>query len=85
MADWRAEEQQVRLALNGLESADACDQALDAQRILELSNKAHFLYFSQDSFEKAKLLRMLLSNCSVDAVSASPTYRYPFRHHLQKR
>jgi len=28
--------------------------------------------------EKAKLLRMVLSNCAVDAVSVYPTYRKPF-------
>ena len=78
MADWRREEQQVKLALDGLTNAETEDRALSAERTLELANKAYLLYVSQDSFEKAKLLRMLLSNCSVDAVSAIPTYRYPF-------
>ena len=72
------EEQQVKMAIQGLNDAETGDRALDAQRILELANKAYSLYVSQDSTEKAKLLRMLFSNCSVDAVSVTPTYRKPF-------
>ena len=78
MSDWRMEEQQVKSALAGLDNAEFSDRALDAQRIFELANKAHFLYISQNPGEKAKLLKMLFSNCSVDAVSVSPTYRKPF-------
>ena len=32
----------------------------------------------QSPTEKAKLLRMVLSNCAIDAVSLYPTYRKPF-------
>lgn len=78
MTEWRMEEQQVRLALDDLASFENADSALDAQRVFELSNKAYLLYFSQGSTEKAKLLRMMCSNFSVDALSATPTYRYPF-------
>ena len=78
MSDWRMEEQQVKSALAGLDNAEFSDRALDVQRIFELANKAHFLYISQNPGEKAKLLKMLFSNCSVDAVSVSPTYRKPF-------
>jgi hypothetical protein len=77
-ADWRLEEHQVKLALDALTNVATESRALTAERTLELANKAYLLYVSQDSFEKAKLLRMLLSNCSVDAISATPTYRYPF-------
>lgn len=78
MSDWRMEEQQVKMALEGLSNAETSDRALDAQRILELANRAYSLYVSQNSAEKAKLLRMLFSNCAVDAVSITPTYRKPF-------
>lgn len=78
MNDWQMEEQQVKMAIQGLNEAETSDRALDAQRIFELANKAYLLYGSQDSTEKAKLLRMLFSNCSVDAVSVTPTYRKPF-------
>jgi site-specific DNA recombinase len=78
MSEWRMEEQQVKMAIQGLENAEAGDKALDAQRILELANKAHPLYVSQNLVEKAKLLRLMFSNFSVDAVSVSATYRKPF-------
>ncbi|WP_125485106.1 recombinase family protein [Edaphobacter aggregans] len=78
MTDWRMEEQQIKMAMDGLSSAETGDRALDAQRIFELANKVYSLYVSQDSTEKAKSLKMLFSNCSVDAVSVTPTYRKPF-------
>jgi hypothetical protein len=51
---------------------------LDGVRILELANKAYFLYLKQVPAEKAKLLRIVLSNCAMDAASVYPTYRKPF-------
>ena len=78
MTEWRTEEQQVKFALDGLASSENTDRALDAQRVFELANKAYLLYVSQDSAEKAKLLRMMRSNFSVDAASVTPSYRYPF-------
>lgn len=78
MSEWRAEEQQVKMALDGLANAEIGDRALDAQKVFELANKAYSLYFSQDSTERAKLLRMMCSNLCVDAVSITPAYRYPF-------
>ena len=62
----------------GSKTAETGDRALDAQRTFELANKAYSLDVSQNPTEKAKLLKMLLSNCSVDAVSVTPTYRNPF-------
>ena len=47
-------------------------------RILELANKAYFLYLKQPPAEKARLLKIELSNCSVDAVNVYPNYRKPF-------
>ena len=76
-AEWLAEEQQVSLAIQGLANANP-DRIIDAVRIFELANKAHYLYVSQPAPEKAKLLKMVLSNCSVDAVSVYPTYKKPF-------
>ncbi len=78
MADWRTEEQTVRMAIQGLKNAEKSDRALAAQEILELSNSAYSLYVSQNPVEKAKLLRMVFSNCCVDAVTVTPTYRKPF-------
>jgi site-specific DNA recombinase len=59
-SDWRMEELQVKMAIQGLSEAETGDRALDAQRIFELANKAYLLYVSQASTEKAKLLKMLL-------------------------
>jgi hypothetical protein len=51
---------------------------LDAVKILELANKAYFLYAKQSPSEKAKLLNLVLSNCALDAASVYPTYGKPF-------
>ena len=59
MADWRSEEHQVKMAIQGLSNAEAGDRPLGAQRIFELANRAYSLYVSQNSVEKAKLLKML--------------------------
>jgi hypothetical protein len=78
MNDWRLEEQQVEMAIQGLSSAEIGDTVLNAQRIFKLANQAYSLYLADNPAEKAKLLRMLFSNCHVDAVSVTPTYRKPF-------
>jgi len=75
--EWRLEEQQILMAIQGLSEINP-DQALDSVRILELANKAYSLYVRQNSTERAKLLRIVLSNCRLDAASVYPTYRKPF-------
>jgi len=55
MNDWRLEEQQVKMAMEGLNSAEIGDRALDAQRILELANKAYSLYVSQRFDRKGQI------------------------------
>ena len=74
----KIEEHQLKLAIDGLVGGEIGDRALDAQRALELAIKAYLLYLTQDSVRKAKLLRMLCWNFSVDGESAMPAYRYPF-------
>ncbi len=78
MKEWRDEEQQIQFAINGLKEANASDRVLNAQRILELANKAYFLYVTRKPAEQAELLKMVLLNCSIDGVSVYPTYRKPF-------
>ena len=75
---WQMEEQQSKMALDGLASAETTDRALDAEKLFELANRAYYLYLSQDSAERAKLLRIMCSNFSVNAVSATPVWRKPF-------
>jgi hypothetical protein len=67
-----ADERQVTMALAGFDQGSP-DRLLDAARILELANKAHFLYVSQNPTEKAKLLKMVLLNCAIDDASLYPT------------
>jgi hypothetical protein len=52
MTEWRMEEQQAKMAVQGLTNAETGDRALDAQRILELGNKAYSLYISQNPVER---------------------------------
>ena len=79
---WQQEEQQILLAIQGLAQANP-DRMIDAMRTLELANKAYFLYVKQEPAEKAKLLRIVLSNCAIDSASVYPTYRKPFGLILQ--
>ena len=81
--EWQTEEQQILLALQGLEQSHP-DRILNGIKILELANKAYFLYVKQNHTERAKLLKMVLSNCGIDAVSIYPTYRKPFDLIFQK-
>ena len=77
-AEWQHEEQTLLASLHELEQAANPERALDRVRILELANKAHSLYVTNTPAEKAKLLRIVLSDCAVDAVSVYPTYRKSF-------
>jgi site-specific DNA recombinase len=75
--EWESEESQIQASNQGLEAITP-QRFLDAARTLELANKAYSLYFKQDHAERAKLLKMVLSNCAIDAVSLYPTYTKPF-------
>lgn len=68
-AEWQQEEMQIRESLRSFENVQP-EQYLKASRILELANKAYFLYVRQDHAEKAKLLKMVLSICGIDAVKS---------------
>lgn len=76
--EWKEEEKALLASSQKLERAENPGDALKRVRILELANNAHSLYVTQSPQEKAKLLRMVLSNCAVDAVSVYPTCRKPF-------
>jgi site-specific DNA recombinase len=68
MIEWQAEEQRINMALAGLQASNG-DRLLDAKRILELANKAYFLYLTRKPAEQAQLLRMVLLNCAIDGAS----------------
>lgn len=76
-SEWNQEQQQIQMVLQGLQQQSP-ERLLNGVRILELANKAHFLYLRQTPAEQGKLLRIVLSNCKVDAVNVYPTYRKPF-------
>jgi DNA invertase Pin-like site-specific DNA recombinase len=82
-AEWQAEERQILASIQSVRAAKP-ERLLDAAKILELANKAYFLYLRQPPAEKAKLLKMVLSNCAIDSVSLYPTYRKPFDLIFQK-
>ena len=71
--EWQTEEQQIKMAMQGLDQVEP-ERVLDSVRISELANKAYFLYVKQSPAEKAKLFKMVLSNCSIGAVSIHPLY-----------
>jgi len=77
MSEWGEEEQRIERALNTpIDSFPS--RVLSAKRIIELANKAYFLYLTQKPHEQAKLLKLVLLNCSIDGVSLYPSYRKPF-------
>ena len=47
-------------------------------QILELSQRAHQLYVTQEPAEKNKLLKILLSNSVLEDGIVTPTYAEPF-------
>ncbi len=75
--EWQAEEQGTDRALIELKACSE-DRIRDAKRILELANKAYFLYVTRKPAQQAELLRMVLLNCAIDSASVYPTYRKPF-------
>jgi hypothetical protein len=72
-----SEEQRLCAEIVSLEEAKP-ERILDAVRILELAHKAHFLYLQQTPEEQAEFPKLVVSNCSIDAVNVYPTYRKPF-------
>jgi hypothetical protein len=77
MNEWREEQGKIRSKIERHENAhrNYLDEGI---KLLELSQKAYFLYEKQDSHQKARLLKIIQSNCTWDGVSICPTYRKPF-------
>jgi site-specific DNA recombinase len=78
MKDWLKEEQQIKTAIKKLDNRNVKDRAVSAERTFDLANKAYSLYLSQSSTDRGRLLKLLFSNCSVDADHVTPTFREPF-------
>jgi site-specific DNA recombinase len=77
-SEWQAEEARISAQITGLKEADFEEHLLKVHEILELAQKAHSLYLTRKPAEQGEMLRMMLLNCSIDAVSTYPTYRSPF-------
>jgi site-specific DNA recombinase len=82
-SEWNQEEQQILMVVQGLEQQSP-ERIMGAVRTLELANRSYFLYLKQPPAEKAKLLRIVPSNCEIDATSVDPTYRKPFELIFQR-
>jgi len=72
-----AELHRIRAEMERLERPDA-HVAVNGQRLLELAQNAYSLYVTQNRQEQARWVKTLLSNCSFDRLSLSPTYNKPF-------
>jgi len=77
-ADWQNEELRIKSLIEGQGEDQSSAKLLNVQRILELAKDAYFLYLTRNPAEQAELLKKVLLNCSIDAVSLYPTYRKPF-------
>ena len=76
--DWEMEELRIKALISGLNEDKSYDRLQQVQKILELAKDAYFLDLTWKPAEQAELLRKVLLNCSIDAVSLYPTCRKPF-------
>ena len=76
-ADWRNQQEQLRAKIEAHEKANT-NYIQEGIQILELANQAYYQYVRQTPHEKARLLKILLSNCSLKGGTPYPTYRKPF-------
>ncbi len=76
-AEWQDELEQVRAETARRDHASQ-NYAVTGSRILELAQDAARLFEREEPAEQARLLRTLLSNCTFDRGSLSPTYTSPF-------
>ena len=76
-AEWETELATVNVELSALDRP-ATALVATGQKILELVKQAGILYKTQDPGEQRRLLDSVLSNCTFDRGSLSPTYRKPF-------
>lgn len=76
-AEWEAELASVRRETARHEKASH-DYGATGSKILELAKNAHNLFIRIDPVEQARLLKMLVSNCTFDRGSLSVAYIKPF-------
>ena len=74
---WEADLDATVAELSGVDRASA-DYMVTGAKILELSQCAYSLYVRQDPTEQRRLLETLLSNCTFERGTLTPTYNKPF-------
>lgn len=77
-SEWASEERRIQGLIDEMESKKIDARFIDTARILELAQRAYFLYLRREPVEQAELLKKVALNCSIDAVNLYPTYRKPF-------
>ena len=77
MNGWREEQSGF---LNQIQVHQKANESyfIQGSKLLELANKAHSLYLQQTSHQKARLLRIVQSNCTWDGLTPRPIYKKPF-------
>jgi len=75
--DWEAELQAIDNE-RARQEAPRPDLTVTAEKTLELAKQAENLYKSQNPCEQRRLLETVLSNCTFDRGTLSPTYSSPF-------
>ena len=78
MNEWREQERRLESEMSRLKLGITQDSIFTVKEILELANRAHFLYLTRNHAERAQLLKRVLLNCDTDGVSLWPIYRYPY-------
>ena len=77
MNEWREEQNKILSQTRAHQTANH-NYLEEGIRLLELADKAYSLYLKQPAHEKARLLKIVQSNCLWDVVSACHKYRKPF-------
>ena len=75
---WESELEAIRAELARHDQQATSDYAATGTSILELSQRAYSLYVRQERTEQRRLLNTLLSNCTLERGSLTPTYSKPF-------
>jgi len=76
-AEWETELATVNAELSAL-NRPATAFVATGERIIELVKRAGMLYKTKDPAEQRRVLESVLSNCTFDRGTLSPTYRKPF-------
>lgn len=76
-SDWQEELKNINEKLINYQNKDF-DYTEEGLKILEFANKILPLYLRQNKFERAKMLNIVLSNCTLDGKKLNPHYKKAF-------